>query len=115
MSVSKFDPALWSGYVPTGSDYGEHIPTPSGSVLLDGTIYAQCQVPDVDKAQEDPSEVARYMLLLYIHVCAEVCKNTGTDSVVRLVELEAYTTRHDVDALKARFAFPKTGEKEVHQ
>lgn len=109
MSVKTFDASIWRRYAPASADYGDHTPTRSGAVLMDGACFLRVAVPDADRIQKDPAAVERVMHRLI----SSVKENTGA-AVVRLVELEAYTTRHDVDALKARFAFPKTGEKEEH-
>lgn len=101
MSIRTFDPALWSRHIPTGGDYGQHVPTPSGSVLLDGSIYAQALVPDVDSIQQSPAAVK----VIMERFRSAVCGKAGEGSVVRLAELEAYTTNDGQDALKARFAY----------
>lgn len=102
MSINTFDAALWVQHAPTGGDYGDHITTPGGSVLLDGSCYAQAAVLDLDSVQESPAAVERVMRCLI----SSVKEHTGA-AVVRLAELEAYTTRDGADALNARFAYSR--------
>lgn len=54
MSISTFDAAIWRQYAPTGADYGDHVQTSSGSVLLDGCCFVSAAVRDVDHSQKDP-------------------------------------------------------------
>ena len=100
MSIQTFDASIWRQYAPTGADYGDHAPTRSGSVLLDGCCFVSAAVQDVDHAQEDPATMERIMKRLTSSV-----KEHTAAAVVRLADLEAYTLRNGSDALKARFAY----------
>ncbi len=102
MSISTFDAAVWRQYAPTGADYGDHVQTSSGSVLLDGCCFVSAAVRDVDRAQAAPAVMERVMHRLV----SSVKENTGA-AVVRLSDLEAYTLRSGSDALKARFAYSR--------
>lgn len=100
MSINTFDAARWAQHVPTGGNYGDHTPTRSGAVLMDGACFVRVAVPDVDRIQKDPAAVERVMHRLI----SSVKEHTGA-AVVRLSDLEAYTLRSGSDALKARFAY----------
>ena len=102
MSISTFDAAVWRQYAPTGADYGDHIQTSSGSVLLDGCCFVSAAVRDVDHSQKDPVIMERIMERLTSRVKAHTAA-----AAVRLADLEAYTLRNGVDALKARFAYSR--------